>query len=219
VSRPRPSGARATMPGAGPPIRDWRRAARRLVGATVLYNLVEAGVALWSGVVAHSIALVGFGLDSGIELAAAAALLWRLRVETRGADEGIVEAAERRVRRFIGLTFLLLAIYVTVTAGRTLLGHGEPAESLVGVALAVASLVTMPLISWAKMRAADRIGSEALRSEAKETLACAYLSFTLLLGLAANAWLGWRWADPVAALAMVPWLVKEGAEGLRGEAD
>jgi divalent metal cation (Fe/Co/Zn/Cd) transporter len=219
VNRPQPRDPRAATPATSAPPRDWTRVARWLVGATATYNLIEAGVALWSGVVAHSIALVGFGLDSGIELAAAAVLLWRLRVEAHGADEEAIEAAERRVHRFTGLTFFLLAGYVTVTAGRTLLGHGEPAESLVGVALAVASLLIMPLVSWAKLRAADRIGSEALRSEAKETLACAYLSFALLLGLAANAWLGWRWADPVAALAMVPWLLKEGAEGLRGETE
>ncbi len=186
---------------------------------TVAYNLLEGLACVAAGALAGSIALVGFGLDSGIELAAAGVLLWRLRVEARGADEEAVESAERRVHRFIGLTFLLLAAYVTVMAVRTLLGYGEPAESLVGIALAAASLIVMPLVSWRKLRAADEIGSEALRSEAKETLACAYLSFTLLLGLAATAWLGWHWADPAAALAMVPWLLKEALEGIRGETD
>lgn len=183
------------------------------------YNLVEAGVALWSGVVAHSIALVGFGLDSIIELAAASVLFWRLRVEARGAEREVVEAAERRVHRFVGFTFFALAAYVLTVAIWTLIGPGEPEESLVGIILAVASLIVMPLVSWGKLRAAQEIESAALRAEAKETLACSYLSFALLLGLAANALAGWWWADPVAALLMIPWLVREGWEGVVGEED
>jgi divalent metal cation (Fe/Co/Zn/Cd) transporter len=198
--------------------RDWHRIAVRLVVATLAYNVIEAGVGLASGVEAESIALVGFGLDSVIECAAAALLLWRLLVEARGADAETVERTERRVHRFVGLTFLLLAAYVTIQAGWSLWKQDEPSESTVGIVLAAASLVIMPLVSWGKLRAAREIGSAALRAEAKETLACSYLSFALLLGLGANAVLGWWWADPVAALLMVPWLIKEGREGLRGEA-
>lgn len=196
---------------------DWKRLPLGLVVATMAYNVVEAVVALWSGVSADSVALVGFGFDSIIELAAASALLWRLLVESRGADAEVVERTERRVHQVVGGTFLMLATYVTAQSVWTLWTSDAPGESLVGIVLAAASLVIMPLVSWGKLRAARELGSAALRAEAKETLACSYLSFTLLLGLVANAAAGWWWADPVAALLMVPWLVKEGREGLRGE--
>jgi len=195
----------------------WFRIGLWLVVATMGYNVLEAVIALWSGVEAESIALVGFGLDSVIECVAAGALLWRLSVEARGADSERVERAERRVHQVVGGTFVLLALYVTGQAGWTLWRQTAPEESIVGIVIAVASLVIMPLVSWGKLRAAREIGSAALRAEAKETLACSYLSLTLLLGLVANAAAGWWWADPVAALLMVPWLVKEGREGLRGE--
>jgi len=201
------------------PTRNWTRLGIYLVAATMAYNLVEAGIALWSGVVAGSIALVGFGLDSIIELAAASVLFWRLRVEAGGAGKEIVEAAERRVHRFVGFTFFALAAYVLVIAVWTLVGPGEPAESLVGILLALASLIIMPLVAWGKFRAAREIPSPALRAEAKETLACSYLSFALLLGLTANALAGWWWADPAAALLMVPWLIREGWEGVSGGED
>ncbi len=197
--------------------RDWSRIGLWLVGATLAYNVVEAAIALAAGAAAESIALFGFGLDSGIEVAAASVLLWRLALEERGADPESLERAEQKVHRFIGATFVALAIYVTGQAGWTLWTGVAPEESLVGIALAAASLVIMPLVAWGKLRAAREIGSAALRAEARETLACSYLSLTLLLGLAAHAAWGWRWADPVAALAMVPWLVREGLEGLRGE--
>ena len=195
----------------------WLGRARLLVGATMGYNALEGVIALTSGVRASSIALVGFGLDSYLELGAAAVLFWRLRVEARGASPQRIESAEHRVHRFVGITFLVLAAYVTGQAGWILWGRTAPDESLVGIALASVSLLIMPLVSWGKLRAARELGSAALRAEAKETLACSYLSFTLLLGLAANALFGWWWADPVAALLMVPWLVKEGREGLAGE--
>jgi divalent metal cation (Fe/Co/Zn/Cd) transporter len=179
--------------------------------------VIEAVVALASGAAADSIALIGFGLDSVIEVAAAAVLLWRLSLETRGVDGEELERAEQTVRRFVGGTFLALAAYVSGQAGVSLWMRAAPAESLVGIALAVASLVVMPLVAWGKLRAAREIGSAALRAEAKETLACSYLSFALLAGLAANAAAGWWWADPAAALAMVPWLIREGLEGIRGE--
>lgn len=196
------------------------RKASWLVGATLAYNAVEAAVALWAGERADSIALVGFGLDSVIECAAAGVLLWRLGMETRGSSPGILERSERRAHRFVGGTFLALTVYVLTQAGWTLWRRQAPEESWIGIALAVASLVVMPLISWGKFRAASELGSSALRAEAKETLACSYLSFTLLVGLVANATAGWWWADPVAASMMAPWLVREGVEGIRaGEAE
>lgn len=197
--------------------RDWNAIALRLVVATLAYNVIEAVVALWSGAEAESIALLGFGLDSIIECAAAGALLWRLRVGERGADHETVERTETRVHRFVGGTFIALAVYVAAQAGLSLWRHDAPGASLPGIVLAAASLIVMPLVSFWKLRAAREIRSAALAAEAKETLACAYLSFTLLLGLVANASLGLWWADPVAALLMLPWLVKEGREGLRGE--
>jgi divalent metal cation (Fe/Co/Zn/Cd) transporter len=195
----------------------WRRIASRLVAATVAYNGVEAGVAIWSGLSAASIALLSFGLDSVIEIAAAAVMLRRLRLEGRGVDRDAVERSERRVHRFVGWTFVALALYVAVEATSTLWHHAEPSESLAGIILAGVSLLVMPVIAWGKLRAAAEIGSGALRAEAKETLACSYLSLTLLVGLAANAVAGWWWADPMAALLMVPWLAREGLEGIRGE--
>jgi divalent metal cation (Fe/Co/Zn/Cd) transporter len=195
----------------------WMRIALALVWATMGYNALEAVVAVWAGVSAQSIALVGFGLDSVIELAAASVLLWRLRVQARGADAEVVERSERRVHLFVGVTFVLLALYVAAQAGWTLWTRSEPGQSLVGIVLAAASLVIMPLVAAGKLRAAHRLGSAALRAEAMETLACSYLSLTLLLGLTLNAWLGWWWTDPVAALLMVPWLVGEGIEGIRGD--
>jgi divalent metal cation (Fe/Co/Zn/Cd) transporter len=197
--------------------RDWRQIGLWLVGATMAYNVLEGGLALWAGLRAGSIALVGFGLDSFIECAAATALFWRLGVEAQGADPETIERSERRVQRFVGGTFLALSLYVLIQAGWTLWQQEVASESLIGIILALASLVIMPLVAWGKLRAANAIGSAALRAEAKETLACSYLSLTLLLGLVANAIAGWWWADPVAALCMVPWLVKEGMEGVRGE--
>jgi divalent metal cation (Fe/Co/Zn/Cd) transporter len=181
------------------------------------YNIVEATLALWTGIIADSIALVGFGLDSVIECIAASALLWRLWLEARGTDGEHIERAERRVHQVVGATFLLLALYITGQSAWILWKQQIPEDSTLGMVLASASLVIMPLVSWGKLRAAREIGSAALRAEAKETLACSYLSFALLLGLVANAAAGWWWADPVAALLMVPWLVKEGREGLGGE--
>jgi len=197
--------------------RNWHAIALALVIATMGYNVVEAGLALWGGIEADSIALVGFGLDSIIECIAAAALLWRLSVEARGAEGAAVERAEQRVHRIVGVTFVLLALYVTAQAGWTLWQRAAPEESTLGIIVAAASLIVMPAVSWGKLRAAREIASAALRAEAKETLACSYLSLTLLLGLVANATLGWWWADPVAALLMVPWLIKEGREGLSGD--
>lgn len=196
---------------------DWQRIALTLVVATMAYNVAEAALALWAGIAASSIALVGFGLDSIIECVAAGALLWRLWVGARAQDACAVERTDKRVHQIVGATFILLALYVVGQAGWTLAMKQVAEESPLGIALAFASLVIMPLVAWGKLRAAREIGSAALRAEAKETLACSYLSLTLLLGLVANALAGWWWADPGAALLMVPWLLKEGREGLRGE--
>lgn len=198
-------------------LRDWNRTAIRLVAAAAVYNAIEGIVALWSGHKANSISLIGFGLDSFIELAAAAVMLWHLNRAARGADPEALERSENGVRRFIGLTFFALAAYVIADSGLTLWFAESPEESLIGIGLAALSLLIMPVISWGKLRAADHLRSGALRAEAKETLACSYLSFVLLLGLTLNAAFGWWWADPTAALLMVPWLVKEGVEGLRGD--
>jgi len=212
-----PQQEQATSPTVACQERDWARIGLQLVAITMAYNVIEAGVALWFGASAESIALLGFGLDSAIECAAAGVLLWRLSLESRGADAERLEQAERRVHRFVGGTFLALAAYVTAQASLTLWQAQAPEESIPGIILAAASLVIMPLVAWGKLRAAREIPSAALRAEAKETLACSYLSFALLLGLVANAAAGWWWADPVAALTMVPWLLREGMEGIRGE--
>lgn len=212
----RASAARAAAPSAGDAAR-WRRLGRRLVAATMAYNGVEAVLAVGAGVAARSIALLGFGLDSVIELAAASVLFWRLGLEERGAPDEVVERGERRVHRFVGGTFLALALYVAAQSAWILWRRVAPEESALGIGLAIVSLAVMPLVAWGKLRAARKVGSRALAAEAKETLACSYLSAALLAGLAANAALGWWWADPVAALAMVPWLVREGVEGIAGD--
>ena len=195
----------------------WARRGFWLVLGTMAYNLIEAVVALWAGHQAESIALIGFGLDSLIEIAAGAVLLWRMTVQLRAADQERVERAEQRVRRFVGGTFFALAAYVAIESLWTLWTREAPAKSLIGIALAIASVIIMPLIAFGKIRTAEAMGSKALRAEAKETLACSYLSFTLLVGLALNVLAGWWWADPVAALLMVPWLIHEGKEGFAAE--
>jgi divalent metal cation (Fe/Co/Zn/Cd) transporter len=181
------------------------------------YNAIEALVALWAGVQSGSIALVGFGFDSVIELAAAAVVLWRFSIEARGGAASEIEVAEHRVHRFVGVTFFALAAYVLLQSAWDLWAREAPSESLVGLVLAAVSLIVMPLVAIWKLRVAAVIGSAALRSEAKETIACSYLSLCLLLGLTANALFGWWWADPAAAILMVPWLIREGVEGWKGE--
>lgn len=188
-----------------------------LVGFTVLYNLAEAGAAIFMGLKADSIALEGFGLDSLIEVSAAVLMLWRLLLQKFGSDDAVVEASEAKVHRFVGGTFLLLALYIGWQSGTALWAHQRPQESLMGIVLAILSLIIMPVLAWGKLRVAKRIQSSALAMEAKETVACSMLSFILLAGLGLHAGLGWWWADPVAGLCMIPWLVKEGLAGLRGE--
>ncbi len=180
---------------------------------TVAWNIVEGVVAIATGVAAGSIALVGFGLDSYIEVASGSVLIWRLR-KHGFVEKNDEEAAEKRAILFVGITFFALALYVVYESGKKLLIHEHPDESFIGIILAIASLIAMPLLANYKKRLAMKIGSRALRADALETLACSWLSFALLLGLSANVLLGWWWADPVAALAMVYFLIKEGREAV-----
>ena len=190
------------------------RRALALEWTLIGYNVLEAAASILFGVWAGSVALIGFGLDSVIEVGSALLLVWRLRAEQRGLA---YEAKERTARRLIGWSFLVLAGYVGWEAAGHLVGGVAPAGSLPGVVLAILSLIVMPILGLAQLRIAGRIGSRALRADAMETLVCAYLSFTLLLGLAMNAWLGWWWADPAAALAMLPLLLHEGWEGVQAD--
>jgi divalent metal cation (Fe/Co/Zn/Cd) transporter len=185
----------------------------RLNVATLAYNSLEAMIAILAGLAAGSIALVGFGLDSLIELAASVTALWRLSADL---DPARRERAERVALRVIGVLFLALAAYVAVDAAQALLRREAPSESVAGVVLAALSLVVMPLLARAKRRVATQMGSGALAAEAEQTSLCAYLSAILLGGLVLNATLGWWWADPVAALAMVPIILREGVAGVRG---
>jgi divalent metal cation (Fe/Co/Zn/Cd) transporter len=190
------------------------RRALRLEILTTLWNVAEAVIAIASGAVAGSTALVAFGIDSLIEVSSAVAVLWRLVKAGPEASFEESEHADRRAQWLVGITFLLLATYVLVDAGLALLAHEAPQAAPVGIALAAASLIAMPTLAFAKQRTARRMGSKALEADAMETWLCAYLSATLLLGLALNASLGWWWADPVAALAMVPFMVWQGRRSI-----
>jgi len=192
-----------------------RRRALRLVWIGELWNILEAGVALWSGVAAGSIALLAFGLDSLIELFAGGVLIWRLGKEWRG-EQG--EKAERKALRLVGATFFLLAGYILLQASATLLGWlAEPRESPVGIALVVASALVMTVLYFGKTSIAKKLSSPALRAEAVESLVCDLQDLTLLVGLGANALWGWWWADPLAALALIPFLLREGWEAVKGD--
>lgn len=188
-----------------------------LVIATLIYNAIEAIIALYLGTDSESILLFGFGLDSIIECSASLAVLYRLYIQARGASMELLERTESLVHKYVGLTFLLLAAFIAIQSSWILWKAMIPEESFWGIILAILSLVIMPLIAWLKFRTARKIKSKALEAEAKETLVCAMLSLTLLIGLLANSIAGWWWADPVAALLMIPWLVREGLAALRGE--
>lgn len=190
------------------------RRAIRLEVLTIAWNVIEAAVAIGAGWLAGSVALVGFGLDSIIETVAASAVYRRFRAEMKGASEEEAEAHEGRALRIVGITFFVLALYILYEAGSTLWLREPPDRSPIGIALAALSLAVMPLLAWAKYRTGRALQSRALIADAKETIACSYLSLTLLLGLGANVLLGWWWADPVAALAMIPWVAREGREAL-----
>jgi divalent metal cation (Fe/Co/Zn/Cd) transporter len=187
---------------------------RNLEYATVGYNVLEGVIAIGSGLLAGSVALIGFGIDSGIEVLSGLILLWRLNAQRDQEDR---ERAEARALKLVGWSFLLLAAYVTWDAGMSLFRREAPDQSTIGIALAALSVIVMPLLVRAKRRVAGQLSSRALAADSKQTELCTYLSAILLIGLGLNAWVGWWWADPAAALVMVPIIAKEGVEALRGE--
>lgn len=189
------------------------RRGKRLTWVTIAYNSAEAVLSIGAGLLAGSVALVGFGFDSVIELSSSVAGLWRLASDSSPVARA---RAERRALRVIGVCFLLLAAYVLTDALRTLVTREHPKESIAGIVIAFASLVVMPLLARAKRRVAARLRSSALTAEARQTQICMYLSAILLGGLVLNAVVGWWWADPVAALVMVPLIAWEGVEAIRG---
>ena len=187
-----------------------------LEGVTVGYNALEGLVAIAAGVAAGSVALTGFGIDSAIEVSSGALLWWRLRAELGSAPLG--PFVERRAAGGAGFLLLALGVYIVTDSVRLLLTGNRPESSPLGIGLTALSLIVMPLLARAKLRVAGSLESRALRADAHETIVCAWLSATTLLGLGLNTALGWWWADPVAALAMVPLIVREGIEAWRGEA-
>ncbi|SEE66688.1 cation diffusion facilitator family transporter [Ruania alba] len=188
-----------------------QRRVRWIVTATITYNVIEAIVAITAGRIASSAALVGFGLDSTVEVLSAAAVAWQFRAPDP-------EARERIALRVIAFSFFGLALFVTVDAVRTLLGAAEPEHSTVGIVLAAVSLVVMPFLSWFERRTGRELGSASAVADSKQTLLCTYLSAVLLVGLVLNSTLGWTWADPLAALIIAGVAVKEGIEAWRGDA-
>lgn len=191
------------------------RRGRRLEYFTLAWNSLEGLVGVVAGAVAGSISLIGFGIDSFIEVTSGAALLWRMRVDE---DVPRREHNERLALRIVGACFLALAVYIAIESIRGLLQHNAPERSLAGIVLACASLVAMPLLARAKRKVGNSLGSAAMRADAKQADFCTWLSAILLIGLLLNALLGWWWADPVAGLAMVPIIAKEGIEGIQAKA-
>lgn len=183
-----------------------------LAWLTIGYNAAEAIASLIAGLIAGSVALVGFGADSVIEVTSSLAARWRLRADHR---EAFRATAERRTRRVVGGCFLALAAYITTDAGLALRNHEAPTRSLPGIVILALSVVVMPWLAAKKRAVAQALSSDALRADAKQTELCAYLSVIALVGVALNAALGWWWADPVAALIMVPIITSEGIEGVR----
>jgi divalent metal cation (Fe/Co/Zn/Cd) transporter len=199
---------------AGPSLRRrsvLTRRIRLLVAATITYNVIEAVVAITAGTLASSTALIGFGLDSVIEVSSAAAVAWQFS----GPDH---ERRERTALRIIAVSFFALAGYITVESVRALLGADHAAHSTVGLLLAAVSLLVMPGLSAAQRRAGRELGSASAVADSRQTLLCTYLSAVLLVGLAVNSLFGWWWADPVAALVIGAVAVKEGREAWRGDA-
>lgn len=193
------------------------RRALRLEYFTIAWNVVEAVVAIGAGLIAGSVALVGFGVDSSIEVVSAVGLLWRLRKAGPDAEVAEESAAEKRALYVVAATFFLLAAYITYEAVAALVSGEEPLTSTVGIVLSVLSLVIMPALAWLKQRTGREMGSRALVADSKETWVCSYLSLALLVGVGFYALAGWAWADPVAALAMLPVILWQGWETL-GEA-
>ncbi len=188
---------------------------KRLEYFTIAWNTLEGLVAVLAGAVAGSISLVGFGIDSFIEVTSGVTLLWRMSVD---ADVHRRERNERLALRIVGVCFVALAAYIGYEAIADLIGTKEPAASLAGIILAIVSLIVMPLLSRAKRRVGAALGSAAMHADAKQTEFCTYLSAILLAGLVVNRIFGLWWADPVAALIMVPIIAKEGYDGLQGKA-
>lgn len=186
------------------------RRIRLLVAATITYNVIEAVVALSAGAAANSTALIGFGLDSVIEVSSAAAVAWQFT----GTDP---QTRERAALRVIAISFFALAGYVTVESVRALTGSPDAGHSSVGLVLAAVSLAVMPGLSYAQRRAGRELGSRTAVADSKQTLLCTYLSGVLLVGLALNSLFGWSWADPVAALIIAAVALREGREAWRGD--
>ena len=197
---------------------DRRRALHRralwLEYFTVGWNIVEGVVAIGAGIVAGSVALIGFGADSAIEVVSAVGLLWRLRKAGPDAPIGEESDAEKRALYVVAATFFLLAVYIAYDSIIALMGHTEPLTSPVGIVLAAVSLLVMPALAFAKQRVGKQMGSTALVADSKETWVCSYLSLSLLLGVGLFAAFGWWWADPIGALAMLPVIVWQGWETL-----
>jgi divalent metal cation (Fe/Co/Zn/Cd) transporter len=192
---------------------DRRRLSRRaqlLAGVSVAYNVVEAVVAITAGLVAGSVALVGFGLDSVVEVSSGLIIVWQFR-------HRLPEARELQALRLMALSFFALAAYVTLESARALLGGASPEPSRVGIGLAVASLSVMPFLSWAQRRTGRALGSGAVVADSTQTLLCTYMSAVLLGGLVLNATLGWAWADPIAGLVIAAVAIREGRQAWRGE--
>ena len=187
------------------------RRIRLIVAATITYNVIEAIIALAAGSVASSAALIGFGLDSIVEVLSAAAVAWQFAAPDP-------HRRERVALRLIAVSFFGLALFVSIDAARALLGATEPEHSPVGIALAAVSLAVMPLLSWFERRTGRELGSASAVADSKQTLICAYLSAALLTGLLLNSLLGWAWADSVAALVIAAFAVREGLEAWRGDA-
>jgi divalent metal cation (Fe/Co/Zn/Cd) transporter len=187
-----------------------RRRIRLLTATTITYNVIEAVIALGAGTVAGSVALIGFGLDSVIEVSSAAAVAWQFA----GRDP---ERRERAALRVISWSFFALAAYVTIEAIRALLGAGEAERSLVGLLLVATSVVVMPFLSFAQRRAGQELGSASAVADSKQTLLCTYLSVAVLAGLALNAGFRWWWADPAAGLVLAALAAREGVKARRGD--
>jgi divalent metal cation (Fe/Co/Zn/Cd) transporter len=186
-----------------------------LVWIGELWNIGEMGVALWSGFQANSVALIAFGLDSGLEIFAGAVLIWSLRKELNEEDEKVTD---RKALRLLGVTFFMLSVYIAIQSLATLLGWvEEPRQSFIGIILVLASAIVMTLLYLGKTKVAKEIGSRALRAEAIETLMCDLQDVTVLGGLGLYVLFGWWWADPVAALLLIPFLLREGLESFRDE--
>ena len=187
---------------------------RKLEYFTITWNTIEGLLAIALGATAGSISLVGFGLDSFIEVMSGAALLWRMSVD---ADEERRELNERRALRIVGVCFLLLAAYISYESGEDLMFKHAPEHSLPGIILACISLLVMPVLSRAKRKVGRDLNSVAMMADSRQTDFCAYLSAILVVGLVLNALFNFWWADPIAALSMVPLIAREGIEALRGK--